>query len=91
MQISKKVASLEPSLTLAVSAKAKKMRQEGKKVINFSAGEPDFNTPDAAQEAAIKAIHENYTRYTPVAGDRDLVEAVCAKFKERSNLDYSPS
>jgi len=91
MRVSNRVASLTPSATLAISAKAKQMRKEGKRIIDFSAGEPDFNTPEPVQTAAIKAIQENYTRYTPVAGSGELIQAISKKFREDNNLDYSPS
>lgn len=91
MQISKKVAAVTPSLTLAVSAKAKRMKKEGKRIINFSAGEPDFGTPEPAQKAAIKAIGENYTKYTPAAGSEELVQTISRKFKQDNNLNYPPS
>jgi len=91
MQISKRTASIRPSLTLAITAKAKKLRQEGKKIINLAAGEPDFDTPEPIQKAGVKAIEENFTRYTPVAGIGDLIEAIIKKFKQDNNLDYLPS
>jgi len=91
MQISKRTASIRPSLTLAITAKAKKLRQEGKKIINLAAGEPDFDTPEPVQKAGVKAIEENFTRYTPVAGIGDLIEAIIKKFKQDNNLDYLPS
>jgi len=91
MQVSNRVAGLTPSLTLGISAKAKQMKKEGKDVVDFSTGEPDFSTPEPVQKAAIKAIEENYTRYTPVAGSAELIWAISKKFKEENNLDYSPS
>ena len=91
MSISERVSVVAPSLTLAISAKAKQMKREGKRVVNLSAGEPDFNTPVAIKEAAIKAIEENYTRYTPVAGGQELIMAIGKKFREDNNLDYSAS
>lgn len=91
MRLSKKMATLTPSFTLSISARAKKMRKEGKRIINFAAGEPDFDTPQPVQEEAIKAIKENYTRYTPVAGCEELIQAVIKKFKEDNDLEYSPS
>jgi len=91
MYLSERVTVLTPSVTLGISAKAKQMRKEGRDIINFSAGEPDFNTPLQAKEAAIRAIDENYTRYTPVAGSRELIEAIIRKFRHDNNLDYSPS
>lgn len=89
MQISKRVAGVSSSLTLAISAKAKKMQKEGKKVINFSVGEPDFETPKPVQRAAMQAMEENYTRYTPAAGSEELIQAISKKFKEDNNLSYS--
>ncbi|MBE0478028.1 pyridoxal phosphate-dependent aminotransferase [Candidatus Aerophobetes bacterium] len=91
MQVSKRVSAVTASVTLTISSKAKKMKKEGKRIIDFSAGEPDFNTPEPAQKAAIKAIEENYTRYTPVAGSEELIKAISSKFKEDNNLTYSPS
>ncbi|MHC1737527.1 MAG: pyridoxal phosphate-dependent aminotransferase [Ignavibacteriaceae bacterium] len=84
------VSSVEESRTLAITALIKKLKSEGKKVLSFSAGEPDFNTPDFIKEAGIKAIRNNYTRYTASEGAPDLLKAVAAKFKNDNNLDYSP-
>ena len=91
MQVSKRVSAVTASVTLAISSKAKKMKKEGKRIIDFSVGEPDFNTPEPVQKAAIKAIEENYTRYTPVAGSEELIKAISSKFKEDNNVTYSPS
>lgn len=91
MRISKRVASLTSSLTLAINAKAKKLRKEGKRIINFSAGEPDFGTPEPVRRAAIKAIEENFTRYTPVGGMEELIQAIIEKFSKDNNLHYTPS
>jgi aspartate aminotransferase len=90
MSISKKVSLISPSLTLAITAKAKQMKQEGIDVIGFGAGEPDFDTPDHIKDAAKKAIDEGFTKYTPASGIKELKEAICKKFKNDNNLDYSP-
>jgi len=91
MFLSKKAEQISPSLTLVIDAKAKKMKAEGIDVIGFGAGEPDFNTPINIQEAAIKAIKEGYTKYTPTSGIKELKEAICKKFSNDNNLLYKPS
>ena len=68
---------------------AAELRAKGESVINFSVGEPDFNTPDFIKNAAIDAINENYNSYTPVDGYGELKEAICTKFKRDNNLDYT--
>ncbi len=89
--ISDRAASLAPSLTLAISAKAKQMRAEGKDVIGFGAGEPDFDTPQHIKAAAAKALADGFTKYTPSGGVRELREAIAAKFWQENGLRYSPS
>ena len=74
-----------------MTQKARELRQQGKDVISLSIGEPDFDTPDFIKEAAIQAIHENYSHYTPVSGYPELKEAIVNKFKRDNNLDYKPS
>lgn len=91
MSISKRASSISASATLKISARAKKMRQEGIDVIDFGVGEPDFDTPGYIKEAAISAIHNNFTRYTPAAGILELKEAVCRKLKIENDLDYNPN
>jgi aspartate aminotransferase len=91
MNFSKKAEAIWPSLTLAIDAKAKKMKEEGIDVIGFGAGEPDFNTPENIQEAAIAAIRKGLTKYTPTSGIKDLKDAIADKFKNENNLEYSPS
>ncbi|MCJ7691240.1 MAG: pyridoxal phosphate-dependent aminotransferase, partial [Clostridiaceae bacterium] len=91
MVLSKKVKQIAPSLTLDITAKAKKMKAEGIDVIGFGAGEPDFNTPQNIQEAAIKAIKEGKTKYTAVSGIIELKQAIIQKFKSDNNLTYIPS
>lgn len=77
------------SATLAMAAKARELRAEGKDIIGLSLGEPDFNTPDFIKEAAIKAVNDNYNSYTPVDGYVELKEAVITKFKRDNNLSYT--
>ncbi|WP_346934916.1 pyridoxal phosphate-dependent aminotransferase [Clostridium sp.] len=91
MILSKKAMGISPSLTLAITAKAKKMKAEGIDVIGFGAGEPDFNTPKNIQQAAIKAIEAGQTRYTAASGIIELKEAVVNKFKKDNNLTYKTS
>jgi len=88
MSVSRRVAAIKPSPTLAMNAKALAMRQEGIDVISFGVGEPDFNTPKHICEAAVKAMEEGYTRYTAVGGMPELKDAVIDKFKKDNGLDY---
>ena len=89
--LSNRVKNLATSQTLAMAAKARELRSQGKDVIGLSLGEPDFNIPDFIKEAAKKAIDENYNSYTPVDGYGDLKEAIITKFKRDNNLEYSAS
>ncbi len=89
--LSKKALNISPSPTLAISAKAKQMKSEGIDVIGFGAGEPDFDTPDHIKEAAVKALQEGFTKYTPAAGIPELKEAICQKLKKDNGLDYKPN
>ena len=89
MLISNKINQINPSPTLSITAKAKKMQAEGINVIGFGAGEPDFDTPVNIKEAAKKAIDRGFTKYTPTAGTKELKDAICAKFKKDNNLEYS--
>jgi aspartate aminotransferase len=86
--LSKRAASLKPSPTLAISAKEKILKAQGIDIAGFGAGEPDFDTPDHIKEAAIKAINDNFTRYTPVPGIDTLKDAVIEKFKRDNGLTY---
>lgn len=88
-QVSDRLASLSPSATLAMSQKSGELKAQGIDVINLSVGEPDFNTPDHIKEAAKKAIDENYSRYSPVAGYPALRNAIAAKLKNENGLDYT--
>ena len=89
--VSKRVKEICPSLTLEITAKAKKMKAEGISVIGFGAGEPDFNTPDYINNAAKKAIDIGFTKYTPAAGTVELKNAICQKFLNDNNLKYDPA
>jgi aspartate aminotransferase len=89
--LSDRINSLPVSQTLAMAAKTRELRAEGKDIIGLSLGEPDFNTPDFIKEAAIEAINQNYSSYTPVDGYVELKEAICTKFKRDNDLDYKPS
>ena len=89
MALSRYIERVEPSPTMAVSAKAAAMRREGIDVIALSSGEPDFDTPRNIKDAAIRAIEDGFTKYTtPASGIVELKEAVCRKFKEDNGLDY---
>lgn len=90
-RVSKKVATISPSLTLAISAKAKAMKAAGEPVVSFGVGEPDFNTPDHIVAAAKAALDAGHTKYTPSSGLLPLRKAVCEKFKKDNGLDYEPS
>lgn len=89
--VSKKVSSIKPSLTLEITAKAKKMKASGISVIGFGAGEPDFNTPEYIINAAKHALDIGFTKYTPASGMQELKVAVCKKFKKDNGLDYEPA
>jgi aspartate aminotransferase len=82
---------MSQSATLAMAAKARELRAEGKDIIGLSLGEPDFNTPDFIKDAAIQAINENYNSYSPVDGYVDLKQAIINKFKRDNNLTYAPA
>src|SRR5512147_542682 len=90
-RISKRAASLAPSLTLAIDSKAKQMKAEGQDVVGFGAGEPDLDTPQHIKDAAIKALNEGFTKYTPSSGIPELRQAIADKFKAENNLSYKPS
>ncbi|MFD0976418.1 pyridoxal phosphate-dependent aminotransferase [Salinimicrobium gaetbulicola] len=89
--LSDRIKSMSTSQTLAMAAKARELREEGKDIIGLSLGEPDFNTPDFIKEAAIKAITENYNSYTPVDGYLELKDAIITKFKRDNKLTYDRS
>jgi len=89
--LSDRINSLPVSQTLAMAAKARELKSQGKDIISLSLGEPDFNTPDFIKEAAKKAIDDNYNSYSPVDGYADLKEAICKKFKRDNQLNYTPN
>ncbi|WP_282037276.1 pyridoxal phosphate-dependent aminotransferase [Saccharicrinis aurantiacus] len=91
MIVSERLANVNESATLAMSQKSRELQALGNDVINLSIGQPDFNTPDHIKAAAIDAIHNNISKYTPVPGLPVLREAVCEKFKRDNNLSFSPS
>ena len=88
---SKRCSTIEASITMAISAKAKTLKKQGLDVLSFSAGEPDFHTPQNIKEAGIKAITDGKTTYTPASGIIELKEAICKKLKKDNNLNYSSS
>jgi aspartate aminotransferase len=90
-KISQGAASLSPSLTLAIDAKAKAMKAAGEDVVGFGAGEPDFDTPQHIKDAAAKALAAGFTKYTPSSGIPELREAIAEKFKRENGLSFKPS
>ena len=89
--LSSRAASLAPSLTLAISAKAKELRAKGEDVIGFGAGEPDFDTPQHIKDAAAQALADGFTKYTPSSGTPELRQAVADKFQRDYGVEYDPS
>lgn len=88
LTLSRKAMQVKPSSTLAITAKAKEMKARGIDVVGFGAGEPDFNTPDNINQAAIRAINEGFTKYTPASGIDELKKAICKKFADFNKLNY---
>lgn len=91
MNLSKKAMDINPSITLVITAKAKELREAGVDIVSFGAGEPDFNTPENIINAAIKAMQEGKTKYTPTSGVLELRKAICNKLKNDNKLEYNPS
>lgn len=91
MEVSRRAQSIKASSTLAISAKAAELKAQGKDMVTFGVGEPDFDTPAHIREAAKKSIDEGKTRYTPAAGTPALRKAVCDKLKKDNGLDYEPA
>ena len=89
--LSDRINAMEVSATLGMAAKTRELKAEGKDIIGLSLGEPDFDIPDFIKEAAIEAIQQNYSKYTPIDGYLELREAICEKFKRDNNLSYKPS
>ena len=90
MQLSNKVKSVKPSSTIALTAKSAEYKAQGLDVVAFAAGEPDFDTPDHIKDAAILAINQGKTKYTPAAGTMDIRKAVCDKLERDNGLKYAP-
>lgn len=90
LTVSEKAKAVKPSSTLAFTAKANELKAKGVDIVGFTAGEPDFNTPDNINQAAIKAIEDGFTKYTPVPGIPALRKAISDKFKKVNSLDYAP-
>lgn len=88
MDLSNKAMKINPSITLEITAKAKELKESGVDVVSFGAGEPDFNTPENIIEAAIKAMKDGKTKYTPTSGILDLRKSICNKFKKDNELNY---
>lgn len=89
--LSEKIRTIAPSPTLAIDDKVKTMKAEGIDVIGFGAGQPDFDTPDHIKQAAIKAIEDGFTKYTPASGTKELKEAICRKLLRDNSLEYTPA
>ena len=81
LELSRKAAAVKPSSTLAITAKAKELRAQGKDVVGFGAGEPDFNTPENICDAAIQAIHDGFTKYTPASGTNELMDLIMHRIR----------
>ena len=90
-RISRRAALLAPSLTLAITAKAKELRAAGEDVVGFGAGEPDFDTPEHIKDAAVQALADGFTKYTPASGTPELRQAVAEKFANDNELEYDPA
>ncbi|MGB9877016.1 MAG: pyridoxal phosphate-dependent aminotransferase [bacterium] len=88
MKISRKARMLSPSPTLSLSAKVRELRKKGQRIISFTAGEPDFDTPVAIKEEAKRALDEGFTKYTPTTGIEELKERIARKLKEENGLEY---
>lgn len=91
MKLSSRAKNVSPSLTLAITAKAKKMKEAGIDIVGFGSGEPDFDTPDFIKAAAIKAIQQGFTKYTAESGTDELKKAICEKFQRDNGLTYDLS
>ncbi len=90
IEIARRMAHVSPSATLKLTSKAKEMKAKGLPVISFGAGEPDFDTPQAVKDEAVRSLAAGFTKYTPTSGIPELKDAVCRKFREDNGLGYSP-
>ena len=88
--VAQRLSRIKPSPTNVLTGKVAELKREGRDIIGLGAGEPDFDTPDNAKEAAKAAIDAGQTKYTPIPGTLALREAICAKFKRDNGLDYTP-
>ena len=86
LHVNRRIRDIVGSTTLAITARAKELQAQGHDVVNFGAGEPDFDTPDFIKKAGIKAIENGMTKYTPSIGTRDLREAIAAKFQKDNGM-----
>lgn len=91
MELSERIKKIKPSQTLTITAKANELKSKGVDIINFGAGEPDFDTPDYVKEAAIKALKEGKTKYSPAGGIPELRKALSERIKEKNGIEYKPS
>jgi aspartate aminotransferase len=89
-RLSERIRKIHPSTTLAITSKAKKLKSEGKDIVNFAAGEPDFDTPDFIKDAATEALRSGFTKYTPTTGIPELKKLISEKFKRDNSLSYAP-
>jgi len=89
-RLAERIKKVNPSSTLRLTSKAKKLKSEGRDIVNFAAGEPDFDTPDFIKDAGIEAIKQGFTKYTPSSGIPELKKAVAEKFKRDNSLEYQP-
>ncbi|MBI4394621.1 MAG: pyridoxal phosphate-dependent aminotransferase [Candidatus Omnitrophica bacterium] len=90
MNLARRIQNITPSLTLAIEAKAKRLKQEGVDIISFSAGEPDFDTPQPIKQSAIDSLNQGFTKYTPASGILELRKAISEKLSQENHLTYSP-
>ncbi|AFM10775.1 pyridoxal phosphate-dependent aminotransferase [Turneriella parva] len=91
MQLARRLELIEPSPTLAITARANELKAEGKDIVGFGAGEPDFDTPAHIKAAAIEALNKGFTKYTPVSGIPELKQAIITKFQRDNQLDFKPN
>ena len=90
MELANRVKKVNPSATLAITSKAKRLKSEGKDIVNFGAGEPDFDTPEFIKNVAVESIKSGFTKYTPSTGIPELKKCISQKFKRDNSLDYPP-
>jgi len=89
-RLAERLKKINPSSTLAITSKAKKLKSEGRDIVTFAAGEPDFDTPDFVKNAAVEALKSGFTKYTPTTGTPELRKLICQKFKKDNSLEYAP-